>query len=254
MAPVPFQRLRFADVAAAYGYLAGFRGDLAFLRALGEQMRLATGMAPMEPPYPARLIGAAARAAASRQLLVAAEFLDGITIVFDEVRPSHRLGDDTVVFPDRPGVAAYLTGLLEDAGNAEAFGAALRHPAGLRYLGAAADAILPPDRAGMLGRVLPLLQKQQLILQPDGESGRHFRLRWADPPALVVAQPEAAPAPAPPPPRRLPIAPRAAPPVSRLPDPPAFLSPQAQTLIDAAKSGVPFCEECARHAAEMEDA
>jgi hypothetical protein len=39
--------------------------------------------------------------------------------------------------------------------------------------------------------------------------------------------------------------------MSVLPDPPAELSPQAQTLIEAAKDGTPFCEECARRAAEL---
>jgi hypothetical protein len=41
--------------------------------------------------------------------------------------------------------------------------------------------------------------------------------------------------------------------MSILPDPPEVLSLQAQALIEAAKSGVPFCEECARRAAELED-
>jgi hypothetical protein len=34
-----------------------------------------------------------------------------------------------------------------------------------------------------------------------------------------------------------------------LPDLPDYVSAQAQTLIDAATEGVPFCEECARAAA-----
>jgi hypothetical protein len=42
--------------------------------------------------------------------------------------------------------------------------------------------------------------------------------------------------------------------VSPLPDPPDGVSPQAQTLIDAAQNGAPFCEECARQAAAMADA
>jgi hypothetical protein len=45
--------------------------------------------------------------------------------------------------------------------------------------------------------------------------------------------------------------PPSAAPMSVLPDPPAVLSPQAQTLIEAAQNGTPFCEECARRAAEL---
>ena len=130
--------------------------------------------------------------------------------------------------------------------------AALEHPAGSHYARepAGSAGAMPSGDAALVQRASTLLARRALALLPHDLSRRRLRVAWLEhglpsaPTAgssVSLAQSPVAAAPPPP----------SAGPMSVLPEPPAVLSPQAQTLIEAAKNGTPFCEECARRAAEL---
>ena len=249
---MPFLCVRFPGADSVLGYLAPFRDDTWFVRALQEEMRIATGWVPVGALHPATLIDEAARAVARGRLQIAIELAGRIDIVFDPIRGYERAEFDVVAFASRSVAAAFLSDQLRDSANAAAFSAALVHPAGVQYSGVAA-AQLTSDQAGPVERAAQLLWLRYLVLQPVGLSRQRFRLLWADRSAPVTIISDVAAVAEPPQSSRAVSAPssRVA---SRLPDPPDSVSPQAQTLIDAAQSGTPFCEECARRAAAMADA
>jgi hypothetical protein len=262
LAPAPFLSLRFPNVQGVLGYLAPFRDDVWFVRALQQEMLVATGSVPAGGPHPARLIDEAARAVTRGRFQIAVELAGRIDVVFDPTRGYERPGFDVVAFASRSVAAVFLSDQLLDDANASAFSAALLHPASAWHSGIAGVGTgLGSDQPGLVGRVAPLLWLRYLILQPAGLSQRRFRLLWADRSAPVTTIADAAAAPDPPQ-HRQGVAPAASRRVtaaasradSLLPDPPDSITPQAQTLIDAARNGTPFCEECARRAAAMADA
>jgi hypothetical protein len=133
-----------------------------------------------------------------------------------------------------------------------AFDAALAHPAGRRFLAAlpihgaiGLESRTPGDAASLPVRASALLAAQRVGLAPREQSRRVLRLVWLDnrrPSGVVADSPATCSAPPPPPPAM---------PASSLVDAPDDVSPQAQTLFDAAQNGTPFCEECARRAAAL---
>ena len=253
-APVPFLCLRFSGADDVLRYLAAFRNDVWFVRALQEEMRIVTGSVPVGAPHPARLIDAAARAVMRGRFRIAAELAGRIDVVFDPTRGYERPGFDVVEFGSRPIATAFLSEQSLDGANDAAFSAALLHPASAKYFGiGGVETGLGSDQQELAERIAPLLWQRYLVLQPVGLSRQRFRLLWADRSAPVTTIPDAAAVPDPVQPSRQVSAP-ASRATSSLPDPPDSVSPQAQTLIDAAQNGTPFCEECARRAAEMADA
>jgi hypothetical protein len=252
-APAPFLCLRFSSVDSVLAYLASFRDDGWLVRALQSEMRISTGSIPVGAPHPARLINAVARAVTRGQFKIAVELADRIHVLFDPIRGYERPGFDVVAFPSRPVVAAFLSDQLQEGATAAAFTAALLHPATAQYSGVAGIGTQRgSDEPGLVERITALLWLRCLVLQPEGQSWLRFRLLWADRSAPVTAIPDAAAKPDPLQPRRSVAAVSRA--VRPLPDPPDGISPQAQTLIDAARNGTPFCEECARYAAAMANA
>jgi hypothetical protein len=245
-APMPFLCLRFEGVDDVRRYLATLCDDVWFIRALQQEMRIATGSVPVGAPYPASLIDEAARSVAHGQFQIAVALAARIDVLFDPGCGNERPGFGVVGFASRLVATAFLSDQLSNDANAAAFSAALLHPASLQY--AAAEPGTP-----LIDRFAPLLYLRHVVMQPVGLSRRRFRLLWADKSAPVTTTPEVTAAPDPPQPRR-PLAAAARRVVPPLPYPPDTVSPQAQTLIDAAQNGVPFCEECARRAVALADA
>lgn len=259
---VPFvlEPLRY-DEARARGAFAAWWTDLGFIRALREELRLCGGTAPLGLPYPDGLIDAGMRAIAGGVIEVARMLPDGIVVTFDKESPSEWYNQRMVVFAGPVIPENLVAKFLNTPENRQAFEAALEHPAGrghstasplqqaAGYFGGSAD-----GSARLAARVAWLLAKRLLALVPRDPSRRLLRLVWIrelpisgpQPSAPVPSPRRATPAPAPAPP---PVTP-----VDVLPDAPVDVSPQAQALIDAAEDGTPFCEECARRAAELANA
>ena len=213
------------------------------IHTLQQELTLRTGPLSLHLRSPEDLLDAVARAIAAGILPVATAIPDAITLAFDPAQPTVRDRRAAAVFPSEPVTAAFLRRVLRDTDA----------PATFQQAFAAANQTgpngVPAWDANDPARVLiPLLLSQRLVLVRAKPTSR-FHLYWMEYHGVAVT---AASAPAPPPPK-----PRSAPPPppanhaakSTLPKPPATLSPQAQTLKDAAKNGTPFCEECARAAA-----
>jgi hypothetical protein len=257
--PVPYVRERLGYDPAGIGALFPSCGvDLAFIQALRTELWNCLVWLPAEHPYPDDVLETAQRAIAGGLIGVASTLPDDVAIIFDESRPSEWDGIDTVAFPGEAVAQRFVTGALENPRNRAAFEAALGDPAGLQHVtdlmhrGVGFDSRSTNDATSMPVRAGALLAMRHLALLPDNAARRVLRLVWLEHQMLVVPQP-ASPAsspqsPPPPPP------PPAAAPANTLPDAPADVSAQAQALIDAAQDGAPFCEECARRAAEMANA
>jgi hypothetical protein len=213
--------------------------------ALAEELRLMTG----ELLPPRRVVEAGILAIAEGRIVVASALPDRISVYFDADEPATEWLDDGVRFASESVARNFLANHLSGPGESMAFQTAMQHPPGLQGAMTQAGA-----RGIGTGQIAAMLVSQSIGLLPRDATRQVLRLVWLKRGAPSVADagsPAAAPAAtagaAPPPPSP-------SVPMSSLPDPPAELSPQAQTLIEAAKSGVPFCEECARRAAEMANA
>jgi hypothetical protein len=248
LAPVPFVRLlAIMSIEHVRNGLEGFGGDFWSMRALREEMRQVMGHVPAEAPYPRSLISAVSRAIARGTIRVAIELPAAVSICFEQTRTCGHHGFDTVVFPSLPIALRTMAEPLKDDANAAAFAAALAASEAARYQ----EMIV--GGADLPGRIAPLLAAQHLLLQPNDLSRQRFRLLWNRRQATSVAAKAGLPPDLSPPPRT----PRAAPRsrlTDALPDLPIGTSPQVQALVDAARNGAPFCEQCARRAAEMADA
>ncbi|HVC59661.1 MAG TPA: hypothetical protein VND19_04755 [Acetobacteraceae bacterium] len=260
---VPFvrERLRYNE-AGARTLFADRRSDLGFIQALREELERCRGSLPLSLPYPAGLIDAGMWAIADGMIDVASVLPDGVAVTFDEDRPSEWYKSGMVVFAGPAVSDDFVSGILKTPANQRALEAALEHPAGRRH------SVVPPMRdaprhfsrpadapAAPALRVGWLLATRLLALVPRDPSRRQLRLVWVDHHVAVAG--DTSPPAAGPPPRNV-SAPAPASssnaPASVLPDAPDDVSPQAQTLIDAAEDGTPFCEECARRAAELANA
>jgi hypothetical protein len=255
---VPFvlEPLRY-DEARARGAFAAWRTDLGFIQALREELRLCGGTVPLGLPYPDGLIDAGMRAIAGGVIDVARVLPDEVVVTFDKELPSEWYNLDMVVFAGPVILEHFVSKFLNTPVNRQVFEAALEHPAGrghstapppqhtAGYFGGSAD-----GSAGLAARVAWLLAKRLLALVPRDPSRRLLRLVWIR--ELPISGPQ--PSSPVPPPRRATPAPPSVTLVDLLPDEPDDVSPQAQALIDAAEDGTPFCEECARRAAELANA
>jgi hypothetical protein len=248
------------DKARARALFADRRSDLWLLRALVEELRHCGATVPSSEHHPDRIFDAGLHAIANGTIGVGSVLRAGAHVTFDHERPSEWYNLNTVVFPRHAITGDVAATLLRIQANRHAFEAALEHPIGRArptrpprqhpagYLERPTD-----DSDVLAARVAWLLAIRSLALIPRDLSRRRLRLVWIEhqiayAPATIAPAPSPAPAPAP--------APSPAPsnsPVSVLADAPEVVSPQAQALIDAANNGLPFCEECARRAAEQDD-
>jgi hypothetical protein len=251
--PVPFVRERFRHgLWRVRALLAPFRYDHMFIQALTIEVTHQFGSVPRALPHPAGVIDAGERAIANGLIEVACALPDAVVLTFNRHQPTASHGFDAVKFATLTIAADFLTAVLQEKDNKVALEAALEHPAGSHYAREPAGSAgsMPGGDAALVQRASRLLARRALALLPHDLSRRRLRVAWLEhglPSAPTAGSSVSlAPSPvaaAPPPP--------SAGPMSVLPDPPAVLSPQAQTLIEAAKNGTPFCEECARRAAEV---
>ena len=233
-------------------YLAAFRYDHMFIQALTIEVTHQFGSVPRALPHPAGVIDAGERAITNGLIEVASALPDAVALTFNRDQPTASHGFDAVIFTTPTIAAEFLTAVLKGKDNKVALEAALEYPAGSQHVRepAGSAGAMPGGDAALVQRASTLLTRRALVLLPHDLSRRRLRVAWLEHgvPSAPTAGSSVSLAPSPvtaaqPPP--------SAAPMSVLPDPPAVLSPQAQTLIEAAKNGTPFCEECARRAAEL---
>jgi hypothetical protein len=255
--PVPFvlENPRH-DLGRVQALLASYRYDPRFIQAITDELTARSYAAPRAQPYPAGVVEAGERAIAGGQIELGRALPDVVTLNFDTQQPFTHHWFDAVVFPSFAVAVDFLTVVLRSAENASALGKALDDPAGKVWAGMVAGgqtpagaAVLPSGAGALVRRAAWPLTRRYLGLLPRDPSWQRLRIAWLERRTPVVAaaastasSASARTAPSPAPPRG---------PMSVLPDPAQVESPQAQTLIEAAKNGTPFCEECARRAAEL---
>jgi hypothetical protein len=253
---VPFVRERLHnDEASARSLFAAWWTDLQFIEALREELHRCVGSMPLGQPYPDELIDAGMRAIANGMIDVGSALPDDVAVTFDEDRSYDWYRLEPVVFVG-PGMSGHVSRMLSTGKNRHAFEAALEHPDGRRHgtaallLDAPSDVTLPiADSSALATRIAGLLAMRHLALVPCDPARQRLRLVWIE--YQVVIAPQAS-SPAQSPQRSTPApAPSSNAPASVLPNGSDPVSPQAQALIEAAEQGVPFCEECARIAAQQ---
>ncbi len=251
--PFVYERLG-ANVQAIRAFLSRLPASTWLTQALEQELTGHIGSVPLHGGLGNDLLEAAASGIAGGSIAVGRVVPKATTVRFDRTNPSARNRFSALVFPSRDIAAHFLRDLLRLPGAIEAFQQAVAAAAENRSL--AQTAVPAWDPVNTVQVLAPLLAGHRLLLVRPASYGRHpspggaitwpLQLQWLEHngPLIGVAAappaPAAAPAAAPP---------SEAPPASVLPDPPAEVSPQAQTLIDAAQDGTPFCEECARAAA-----
>ena len=253
---VPFVHERLHNnEASARALFAAWWTDFQFIQALREELHRCLGSMSLSQPGPDGLIDTGMRAIANGMIDVASALPDDVVVTFDEARSYDWYRLKAVVFAS-PGMADHISRILDTQKNRHAFEAALEHPMGQRHAMASplqdVTSRFSRPAAGsnpLAARIAGLLAMRLLALVPYDPARRRLRLVWAD---HKPAPAPAASSPAPAPQRSTSApAPSSNAPASVLPDDPDELSPQAQALIEAAEQGVPFCEECARLAAEQ---
>ena len=256
--PVPFVVEWFRhDQARVHSLFQWCQTDLGFIQALSEELHRCLGRVPYAQPNPDALIAAAAQAIASGLIDVASMLPDDVVVRFDNNFPFEWGDMRTVAFADQASAARFVAAALNTRQNRAAFEAALAHPEAPRREAApqtpdelGLNGRMPDADLALIGRVSAFLTARDLGLIPNDLPRRVLRLVWLEHKIAVASGASAPPPPSPsPPPPTPPPAP-----ASKLADAPDDISPQAQTLIDAAETGAPFCEECARRAAELANA
>jgi hypothetical protein len=262
-AEVPFCPVRLdPGLHDAEALLDRFRHDRLLEITLACALAIAGDRAP--PFGASALLAAAARALADGRLPVGREVVPGIALRFDPAHPKVQHGTEAIIFPSLPIAEDFVVALLAEPKHAAHATAALADPAGKRFEGLTKASVrqtgglgrgqggpataLSPTASGLAQR----LYLRQLLLVPTDISHLSWLLAWQAP--SVTLRVERGPAPAPTPP---PAPPSSAPlpqPRSPMPVAPETLSPQALALKEAAKHGIPFCEECAKRAADLADA
>jgi hypothetical protein len=255
-AGVPFVHERLHNnEASARALFAAWWTDFQFNQALREELQRCLGSASLSQPYPDDLIDTGMRAIANGMIDVASTLPDHVVVTFDEARSHDWYRLKAVVFAG-PGISDHVSRILETQKNRHAFEAALEHPAVQRHASVSplqeSTSRFSRPAAGsnpLAARIAGLLAMRLLALVLCDPARRRLRLVWVEHNRAVAPL---ASSPAQSPQRSTPApAPSSNAPASVLPDESDQLSPQAQALIDAAKKGVPFCEECARLAAEQ---
>jgi hypothetical protein len=187
---------------------------------------------------PMLILAEAADAVARGSIAVAQPAIKPATLVFLGSQPTARRDDDAVRFVRQQTAVDYLRPFLGKPATRQAIDAAIGYPGG-------GNRPPPSTTDSLLVWLAAQLVSRRLGLFPLPGIAGGLRIAWIDRQAPTRADPPpaAAPPPAPPPPPPVQTA------ANPLPDLPDYVSAQAQTLIDAATEGVPFCEECARAAA-----
>jgi hypothetical protein len=248
------------DQARARAVFAQLQAELGFIQALSEELHHCGVAVPSSLPYPDGLIDAGMQAIAHGRIGVANVLPDNVAVTFEAAWPSEWYHLGMVVFTGPMIFRNVAIKLLNTPRNRQAFETALEHPIARRQPrpppmedAAGHFSGLTDEVAALAVRVAWLLETRRLGLAPRDASRRRLRLVWVEH-NIATAGATISPAPAP----RSSPAPAPAPtsnaPASVLPDDPGDVSPQAQALIAAAEDGTPFCEECARRAAELANA
>jgi hypothetical protein len=207
------------------------------------------GTVPTALPHPHGVIDAAERAIIEGRIAVASALPAVVTVSFDPHHPSDPPDWTEVAFANEAVAMGFLGIVLQVPEIRSVFTEALEHPVSRQmtaFADVAVDDRLPQGDSDLARQASRLLVAKRLGLRPRHQMRHRLWLVWLErrlPGVAVVAE---APSVA----RAAPL-PSVAAPMSSLPDPPDELSPQAQALIEAAQRGAPFCEECARRAAEV---
>ncbi len=251
--PFVYERLG-RNESAIRAFLAALPDSVWLTRALRDELHRRVGAVRPGQIFADDLFPAAAHAIAAGTIQVGSLVPDQLKIRFDPGTVTAADRYAAVVFPGIPQTEAFLRRLLMWQASMEAFQAALI--GGQRLLRGSIGLVPAWNDSDPAQSLAPLLTSHRLLLvrqkplhqlvRPDLTKDWSVTLRWLEThrPEIVIPITPAAPPPAAAAPASTDTAP-----ASVLPDPPATLSPQAQTLIQAARDGTPFCEECARAAA-----
>jgi hypothetical protein len=204
------------------GEIAGF----------GEMARIASWR-------PASILDDAARWMECGAIQVAERVPDTPRLLFWTNQPTVRDLPDRVRFARKEVAAEFLRRRLADPHAREAIDAAVAARSDT-------DHQPPADESGFQTWLANQLMIRRLGLFPVNGDISSLRLCWITEPTLARIEPATAPAA---PPQAQAMARIIQTMLSTMPDLPAELTPQAQTLIKAAADGTPFCEECAKAAA-----
>jgi hypothetical protein len=239
---------------------------------VGARWALLGELARIKWPMPAQrldrsgLISQAARALVMRRLLAAFPFEEPASVTFDSGSPFGS-PHEAVVIGSLAVAARMAAWLQKERRSAEAVAAAVAHPSGATHLAAldkfpagSVPSRLPPQAGAANARIsgagpaadqlTALLLNASLLLVPRDLTSRLFALVWrrygGGGTASIQVKAPAGPPPAAAASARPPPRPAAARPP--LPEAPPDISVQALVLMEAAKRGAPFCEECAKEA------
>ena len=231
------------DPIAAKSLISRLRPGPNLMRALLSELRTHAGSSPNGPAQARNVTQDAVRAIVSGAIKVGRLLPPHIELMLLPTSSAQPLGLGAVIFPTEKAAKNFTASLTDDSAAMGTIQQALAHRASGSAGGLSLDNGDDPA-----SRFAELLSTQQLALVPMDPSLRRLRLVWVKraPPADNT---DAAPPP-PPPPAPAPPA-RANAPASVLPAPPAQISPQAQAMIDAAKLGIPFCQECFQRAMQF---
>ena len=209
---------------------------------LREFSHMAAGARRLGASIPALVLLEAARAIAQGAMPVGQKLPDSVEVVYLNTLEEVVRAQQCVRFAREEIAVDFLKQVLLNPKAAAAVTAAARD---------AGDAGRMPEasQAGdfalwLAGQVMT----RKIAFLPFGEGVNQIRIGklrvvWVRHRVPTQLKPDGAPSPPPAPPAPPPIIQALQ---SALPALPAEISAQAQTLLDAAQNGIPFCEECAR--------
>jgi hypothetical protein len=236
---VPFILQDFGgDVLKVAGFLAGAASLERLVPLLLKELSVSGHPPRHGGALPMLILADAARAIARGSIQVARAVPDTVALIFQESLAAVKRYDEAVRFATARTAANFLTKCLRSPEALPAFVSAFGHPG-------AYSKPPPTDPEALVTLLADLLARRELALIQMGADERQLRIVWVSrqPPSAVTP-----PAPPPPPPIFAAVTQIIQAAENALPDLPAEISAQAQTLMDAATDGVPFCEECAKAA------
>ncbi len=213
---------------------------------LQEFAQMAAGTRRISASSPGVMLLEAAQAIAQGEMRVGQKLPASVTVIYRDTEEMIVRAEQCVHFPRERIAVDFLKQLLRDPASGEALTRAARDAGDTATMPGAGQA---GDFAAWLAE---RMMKRKLALLPFAEGAhqirigklRLVRIRHRVPTAL---KPDTSPPPPPLPPAPVIVQPTR----TALPEAPPDVSPQARTLMDAARNGVPFCEECARAAAGL---
>ena len=245
-APVPYVPRDFrGQVTRVAGFLSRVIAVERLLPVLLQEFaQMAAGTRRISASSPGVMLLEAAQAIAQGEMRVGQKLPASVTVIYRDTEEMIVRAEQCVHFPRERIAVDFLKLLLRDPVSGKALTRAARDAGDTATMPEAGQA---SDFAAWLAE---RLMKRKLALLPFAEGAhqirigklRLVRIRHRVPTAL---KPDTSP---PPPPS----APAIVQPMrTALPEAPPDISAQAQTLMDAARNGIPFCEECARAAAGL---